>query len=71
MLHFGQADARIDFSMPGTILKSVTVERDLGILVDSDLKFREQSASAVSKASQILAVIRRSFQLLDWTWTIG
>ena len=66
-LHFGRANARTDFSMQGTILKSVTVERDLGILVDSDLKFREQAASAVSKASQILAVIRRSFQLLDRT----
>ena len=53
--------------MQGTILKSVTVERDLGILVDSDLKFTEQATSAVSKASQILAVIGRPFQLLDQT----
>ena len=65
MLHFGQANARTDFSMQATVLKSVTVEHYLDILVDSDLKFRKQAASAVSEASQILAVIWQSFQLLD------
>ena len=52
-LHFGRADARTDFSIQGTLLKSVTVEHDLGILADSGLKFRQQAASVVSKASQI------------------
>ena len=66
-LYFGQVNARTDFSMQDTMLKSVTVQHDLGILVDSDLKFREQAASAVSKATQILAVIWRSFQLPDRT----
>ena len=35
------------------------------MLVDSDLKFRQQAASAVAKATQMLAVIRRSFALMD------
>ena len=33
--------------------------------MDAELKFREKAASAVAKATQILAVIRRSFTLLD------
>ena len=33
--------------------------------MDSGLKFRKQAASAVAKATQILAVIRRTFQAID------
>ena len=46
-------------------LVSTTVEKDLGIHVDSQLKFREQAAAAIAKASRILAVIRRSFNAID------
>ena len=38
-------------------------ERDLGVHVDSLLKFRQQAAAAVAKGTQVLAVIRRSFAL--------
>ena len=53
--------------MKGTELDETAVERDLGIHMDAELKFRQQAAAAVSKASQVMAVIRRSFQLLDKT----
>ena len=43
------------------------VERDLGIKVDHQLKFRGQASAAIAKASQVLAVIRRSFSLIDET----
>ena len=66
-LHFGRSNAKRVYFMRGTELKQVATERDLGVLIDSELKFREQAASAVSKATQILAVIRRSFQLIDQT----
>ena len=46
-------------------MQAVTEEKDLGVFVDAELKFRKQAAAAVSKASQIMAVIRRSFILLD------
>ena len=35
--------------------------------MDSDLKFRKQAAAVVSKASRVLAVISKSFQLIDKT----
>ena len=47
------------------MLDSTPLEKDLGVLVDADLKFREQASSAVAKATQILAVFRRSFALTD------
>ena len=48
-------------------LASYTIEKDLSVQIDSDLKFREHAASAVTKATQLLAVIRRAFALLDET----
>ena len=53
--------------MRGILLDQFSVERDLGVMVDSQLKFREQAAAVASKAMLILVVIRRSFQLLDRT----
>ena len=44
---------------------NLSKEKDLGVIIDSTLKFRRQAASAASKATQILAVIRRSFAHLD------
>ena len=66
-LHVGRSNARQAYSMQDTVLEQVSTERDLGVVVDCELKFREQAASAVSKSTQVLAVIRRSFQLLDKT----
>ena len=51
--------------MSDTELCDVQAERDLGILIDCDLKFRQQASAAVSKATRVLAVIRRSFALID------
>jgi len=51
--------------MRGVQLSSTQVEKDLGVYIDSELKFRQQAASVVAKATQILAVIRRSFALID------
>ena len=66
-LHVGRSYAKQAYSMQDTVLEQVSTERDLGVVVDSELKFREQAASAVSKSAQILAVIQQSFQLIDKT----
>ena len=66
-MHFGRANPQHTYYMKNTQLEVSEVERDLGVEVDTDLKFRKQSAAAVAKASQILGVIRRSFELIDRT----
>ena len=55
------------YHMQDVQLTQTTVEKDLGVHVDCLLKFREQAAAAISKASRILAVIRRSFSVIDET----
>ena len=64
-LHIGSQNPETDYSLGGVLLGKTSSEKDLGIFIDSDLKFRRQAASATAKASQILALIRRSFQAID------
>ena len=42
-----------------------TLERDLGIMIDSGLKFSEQIHMASKKANSVMAVNRRTFVCLD------
>ena len=65
VLHIGRVNECHAYSMGDSQLEKTSAERDLGIQVDRQLKFREQAAAAVTKAAQILAVIRRSFEHLD------
>ena len=65
VLHIGQANQAFQYEMDGVPLGSTSVEKDLGISIDAELKFREQASSAVAKAARILAVIRCSFALID------
>ena len=46
-------------------MQAVNKEKDLGVIIDFELKFRKQVAAAVSKAFRVIAVIRRSSSLLD------
>ena len=65
VMHIGAGNQDFVFHMGRTQLQISGVEKDLGVYIDAPLKFRQQAASAVAKATQILAVIRRSFVLID------
>ena len=61
IMHLGAANTQAPYFLNGTQLAEVSQERDLGIVVDHDLKFRHQTAAAIAKGSQMLAVVQRSF----------
>lgn len=65
VLHVGTANSHEAYHMRSTALQGSSVEKDLGVFVDEELKFRQHAASAASKANQNLAVIRRSFKKID------
>ena len=46
-------------------LEHVFEEKDLGILIDSNLRFEEHISSKVNKANAIMGLIRRTFTFLD------
>ena len=53
--------------MDGEQLEHVFEEKDLGIVIDSELTFEEHIAKQVKKANSILGVINRSFEHLSPT----
>ena len=46
-------------------LQNVNEERDLGIIIDNQLKFHSHVSSISSKARKLLALIRQSFIYFD------
>ena len=65
ILHLGARNPKHSYTMLGQELSGLSLEKDLGVLVDKDLKFRRQAAAAANKANQILGVIKRTFVHLD------
>ena len=47
------------------VLDTVTQEKDLGVIVDDQLKFHEHTAVAAKKANQILGLIKQSYSSRD------
>ena len=45
-------------------LETTDIEKDLGVVIDSKLSFKNHVAYATSKANRTLGVIRRSFDFL-------
>ena len=65
IMHLGSATPRLSYLLNDVALHEVDHEKDLGIIMGQELKFRKQTAAAAAKASQMLAVVKRSFALID------
>ena len=65
VLHIGNNNPCRRYMMKGKRLEDVDEEKDLGVLVDSELKFHKQTAAAVKKANCSLGLIKKSFAQLD------
>lgn len=69
VMHIGKKDNRNDYvlknSNGNTKLTETTEERDLGILVRSDLRPSSQCASAAAKASAVMGLVKRHFKNMD------
>lgn len=50
------------YQLNGEQLEHVFTEKDLGVLIDSDLSFEEHIAKQVNKANSMLGLLKRGFQ---------
>ena len=61
----GKADYYMDTENSSIKLKWSTCERDLGVHVDSQLKFQKEIQNRIKKGNTIVGLIRRTFTYLD------
>lgn len=78
VMHLGSKNKKYQYTMKSkqhdhlgqniiTDLAATSVEKDLGVHVDTSLKFHKHTAISVTKANRILGVIKRSFTNHDAT----
>ena len=63
-LHLGKYTGT-SYKLANITIKKTRAEKDLGIIIDSNLDFKEHVDSKVKKANQMLGLIKRSFSHLD------
>ena len=61
VMHTGHRNPHAQYSLLGNHLESTETEKDLGVVISSDLKFSKQCIEAEKKAQRILGYIKRQF----------
>lgn len=65
VMHFGTKNQGHNYTMGGTTLSTTSSEKDLGIIITSNMKLSTQVAKAASTANSMLGRIKRTFTCLD------
>ena len=61
VIHFGRDNPNTAYTINNNEIKVVEVEKDLGVIVNKDLKVAGQCAAAVKTANRTLGLIKRTF----------
>jgi len=64
-MHLDENNPSYIYHMSGKQLETIKKHKDLGVLVDLELKFHHHSCNVTNKASQVLGIIKKSFHYLD------
>jgi len=65
VMHLGNTNQCYTYYMDEQPLQVVSEHKDLGIIIDSNLKFHSQSTADTSKANCVLCLIKKSFNSLN------
>jgi len=60
VMHVGKKSPRHTYYMSSTGLRSVEMEKDLGVMITTDLKCSQQCEYAYSKASRVMVIIKKT-----------
>ena len=64
-LHLGRNNPNYTYCIGGDQLHSVKEHKDLGVLMDSNLKLHSHTSAVANKANQLLGLIMKSFANLN------
>jgi len=65
ILHFSKPHGYGEYNIQEKNIKSTDKIKDLGVIIDSNLKFHDHVNSVISIANRILTIIRKTFQFTD------
>ena len=65
VMHIGYNNCHASYTMEQNTLDAVAEERDLGVIMQNDLKWDKQCSKAVTSANRLLGMIKRNFHYLD------
>ena len=65
VIHFGHNNQRHEYHLDDHTLEKIDNQKDVGVIIDNNLKFHIHSASASKKANQILGIIKKSYNTRD------
>ena len=69
-LNLGYGNPCHVYEMEGIELQQVTEEKELGVIMDQELKYHRQTAAAIKKEKRMLAIIKNSFAVNFFTLTL-
>ena len=64
-MHFGTSNPKHSYILNNHILEKSKNEKDLGVTIDTELKYHEHTAPAIKKRNQILGLIKKSYRTRD------
>ncbi len=65
-MHIGKPiEGSVTYSLDSTCLETITEEKDIGVIIDNDLEFDSHISEKAKKATQMFAMLRRSFHYLN------
>ena len=64
VMHTGNNNNEFSYEMNGKVLDKVLIEKDLGIMISSDMKSSQQCVAACNKANRVLGMIRRTITVI-------
>ena len=65
VLHFGANNPQHSSMLNKHTLETTKNEKDLGVIIDEDLKYHVHTTSATKKANQVLGIIKKSYVTRD------
>ena len=65
VMHIGGKNVKESYTLGGKVLSEVVEERDLGVIVQNDLKVDKQCRRAANEGNKMLGMIRRNFECKD------
>ena len=65
VLHLGKFNPRHVYNMNGHSIEEVSKEKDLGVMIDEQLKFHDQTSYVTSKANRTIGIIKKTFMNIN------